>query len=71
MRLDSPQSVGGFSHGPLKRGLHSPAINKLAQIFHLMPLVKLVHQMRGVIYESHGDRLTHPSLSEFGHSRNP
>jgi hypothetical protein len=42
MKLGFPRSVGGFSHGPLKRGLHSPAINKLAQIFHLMPLVKLV-----------------------------
>jgi hypothetical protein len=42
MKLGFPRSVGGFFHGPLKRGLHSPAVNKLAQVFHLMPLVKLV-----------------------------
>jgi hypothetical protein len=34
--------VGGFFHGRLKNGRDSPAVNKLAQIFHLMPLVKLV-----------------------------
>ena len=42
MRLGSPRSVGVFFHGLLKRGLHSPAVNKLAQIFHFVPLVKLV-----------------------------
>jgi hypothetical protein len=42
MRLGSPRFAGGFSQGRLKRGLNSPAVNKLAQVFHLVPLVKLV-----------------------------